>query len=96
VQTVKHPRARSGSQDGLQETMEPAPPVTTPDRAGAAATASPLVTPGTPLWDLKKEDRRLSRKQSGRSSLMGSVSRSPAASACNALAVEDVTGMRCN
>ncbi|KAJ1267784.1 hypothetical protein BS78_07G084800 [Paspalum vaginatum] len=67
VQTVKHPRARSGSSDGLQEPLEPAPPVT----AGAAATASPLVTPGTPLWDLKKEDRRLSRKQSGRSSLVG-------------------------
>lgn len=67
VQTVKHPRARS---EGEQEPVEPAPPVM----------ASPLVAPGTPsggaslkspLWDVKKEDSRLSRKSSRRSSLMG-------------------------
>jgi phototropin len=78
VQTVKDPRARS---QGEEEPMEPPPPVT-PARAGAAATASPMVGPGTasggashklPLWDLKKEDS-LSRKLSGRGSLMGSVS----------------------
>ncbi|XP_066331479.1 phototropin-2-like isoform X1 [Miscanthus floridulus] len=59
VQTVKHPRARS---EGEQEPVEPAPLVTAP----------PLVAPGTPLWDVKKEDSRLSRKLSRRrSSLMG-------------------------
>jgi len=59
VQTVKHPRARS---EGEQEPVEPAPLVTAP----------PLVAPGTPLWDVKKEDSRLSRKMSRRrSSLMG-------------------------
>ncbi|OEL38879.1 Phototropin-2 [Dichanthelium oligosanthes] len=75
VQTVKGPRARS---EGEEEPMEPPPPVT-PARPGTAATASPLVGPGTPsagaslkspLWDLKKEDSKLSRKLSGRGSLM--------------------------
>jgi hypothetical protein len=61
VQTVKHPRARS---EGEQEPVEPAPLVTAP----------PLVAPGTPLWDVKEEDSRLSRKLSRRrSSVMGSV-----------------------
>ncbi|XP_039772279.1 phototropin-2-like isoform X4 [Panicum virgatum] len=76
VQTVKDPRARSQGEE--EEPMEPPPPVT-PARAGAAATASPMVGPGTasgaaghklPLWDLKKEDS-LSRKLSGRGSFMG-------------------------
>jgi phototropin len=77
VQTVKHPRARS---EGEQEPVEPAPPVM----------ASPLVAPGTPsggaslkspLWDVKKEDSRLSRKSSRRSSLMGSVPNSDTSNA---------------
>jgi hypothetical protein len=39
----------------------------------------PVSVPGTPsnkspVWDLKKEDARLSRRMSGRASLMGSVS----------------------
>nr|AML79617.1 putative LOV domain-containing protein [Neurachne munroi] len=76
VQTVKDPRARS---QGDEEPMEPRPPVT-PARAGADATASPLAGPGTtssgaslksPLWDLKKEDSKLSMRLSGRGSLMG-------------------------
>jgi len=80
VQTVKDPRARSQGEE--EEPMEPPPPVT-PARAGAAATASLTVGPGTasggaghksPLWDLKKEDS-LSRKLSGRDSFMGSVTR---------------------
>ena len=80
VQTVKDPRARSQGEE--EEPMEPPPPVT-PARAGAAATASLTVGPGTasggaghksPLWDLKKEDS-LSRKLSGRGSFMGSVTR---------------------
>ncbi|CAD6265593.1 unnamed protein product [Miscanthus lutarioriparius] len=59
VQTVKHPRARS---EGEQEPVEPAP----------LTTAPPLVAPATPLWDVKKEDSRLSQKLSRRrSSLMG-------------------------
>ncbi|KAK8448565.1 hypothetical protein SEVIR_7G051600v4 [Setaria viridis] len=60
VQKVKDPRARSQE----EEPMEPPP-----------APASPLVGPGaslkSPLWDLKKEDSKLSRKMSGRISLMG-------------------------
>ncbi|XP_062225321.1 phototropin-2-like [Phragmites australis] len=76
VQTVKHPRTR---EKGTQEPMKPSPPLT-PARAGDAAAASPLVAPGTPsgasglkspLWNLKKEDARLSRKMSGRASLLG-------------------------
>lgn len=61
VQTVKHPHARS---EGEPEPVEPPP----------LAAAAPVVAPGTPLWDGKKEDSRLSRKLSRRrSSLMGSV-----------------------
>ncbi|KAG2565451.1 phototropin-2-like isoform X3 [Panicum virgatum] len=75
VQTVKDPRARSQGEE--EEPMEPPPPVT-PARAGAAATASLTVGPGTasggaghksPLWDLKEDS--LSRKLSGRGSFMG-------------------------
>ncbi|XP_062184556.1 phototropin-2-like isoform X2 [Phragmites australis] len=77
VQTVKNPRAR---EQGEQEPVEPPPPLT-PARPSDAAVASPMVAPGTPsggggglkspLWDLKKEDARLSRKMSGRASLFG-------------------------
>lgn len=77
VQKVKDPRARSQE----EEPMEPPPPVT-PLHASAAATASSLVGPGaaglkSPLWDLKKEDSKLSRRMSARSSLMGSVNQKP-------------------
>ncbi|KAL6652992.1 hypothetical protein ACP70R_011917 [Stipagrostis hirtigluma subsp. patula] len=72
VQTVKNSRARSQEEEKPEE--EPAPPLT-PARAGDAAAASPLVAPGgglkSPLWDLKKEDARLSRRMSSRGSLMG-------------------------
>ncbi|KAF8718980.1 hypothetical protein HU200_024934 [Digitaria exilis] len=61
VQTVKHPQARS---EGEEEPMEPPPPVTPARPSGGANLKSPL-------WDLKKEDSRMSRKLSGRSSLMG-------------------------
>jgi phototropin len=66
VQTVKHPRSHSDEQ---QEPL-------------------PVFVPGTPssnkspVWDLKKEDARLSRRMSGRASLMGSVSLKDATHLC--------------
>ena len=79
VQTVKTRRADSPER-------EP-PKASDADKLSAVA-GSPLFTPATPsaggykspLWDLKKEESRLSKmmagRKSGRSSLMGSVRRS--------------------
>ncbi|TVU13545.1 hypothetical protein EJB05_40605 [Eragrostis curvula] len=66
VQTVKHRRSRS---EGDKEPMEPPPPLTPARAAGDAAEGSS--PPKSPMWDLKKEDAKLSRRMSGRASLMG-------------------------
>ena len=71
VQTVKTRRA---------DAPEPEPPKAS-DADKMAAASSPLVAPATPtgggykspLWDLKKEESRMSGRKSGRASLMGSV-----------------------
>ncbi|CAN6275444.1 unnamed protein product [Urochloa humidicola] len=83
VQKVQDPRARSQGEEEEGEPMEPPPPVTPARADGTATLASLLGTPAgggggggaasikSPLWDLKKEDSRMSRKMSGRVSLMG-------------------------
>nr|AML78326.1 putative LOV domain-containing protein [Eleusine coracana] len=63
VQTVKHRRSRSQEEQGP---VEPPPPLTPPRAAGEGS--SPIKSP---MWDLKKEDARISRRMSGRASLMG-------------------------
>ncbi|KAL6851462.1 hypothetical protein ACP4OV_020395 [Aristida adscensionis] len=84
VQTVKNPRARSQEeQDG-----EAAPPLEPPPSADGGGLKSPL-------WDLKKEDARLSRRMSSRGSLKGSLRLGKRSSAVNremaAAAVEEPT-----
>ncbi|CAL5035121.1 unnamed protein product [Urochloa decumbens] len=78
VQKVQDPRARSlGEEEG--EPMESPPPVTPARADGTATLASLMGTPAgggaasikSPLWDLKKEDSRMSRKMSGRGSFIG-------------------------
>lgn len=88
VQTVKQPRGARAPADAALLTP---PKMSDADKMAAM---SPVVAPGTPsgggggagsfkspLWDLKKEESRLSRlasgHKSGRSSLMGSDSRTP-------------------
>ncbi|GJN27888.1 hypothetical protein PR202_gb15950 [Eleusine coracana subsp. coracana] len=63
VQTVKHRRSRSQEEQGP---VEPPPPLMPPRAAGEGS--SPIKSP---MWDLKKEDARISRRMSGRASLMG-------------------------
>ncbi|KAL5214493.1 hypothetical protein ABZP36_003645 [Zizania latifolia] len=83
VQTVKQPRGggRGAQGDGDASLLTP-PKASDADKMAASSPLVPHATPSagggslkSPLWDLKKEESRLSRppsgRKSGRSSLMG-------------------------
>ncbi|CAN6270683.1 unnamed protein product [Urochloa humidicola] len=70
VQKVKDPRARSQGEEE-EEPMEPPPPPPPPVVGPGTPSAGGAAGIKSPLWDLKKEDSKMSRKMSGRGSFMG-------------------------